>query len=65
MKSKKKISTAKVLLLTIATFGLYGAYWAMTQSVGEADFEDDEVEKDADAIQRAAASAMLMRHDLH
>ncbi|MBR2547487.1 MAG: DUF4234 domain-containing protein [Eubacterium sp.] len=56
---------AKILLLTIATFGLYGAYWAMAQSFEEPDIEEDEDSKNADTVKRAATSALLMRHDLH
>lgn len=65
MKSKKRAATLKVLLLTVATFGIYGAYWAMSHMTEEPDTGDDDNVKDADAIQRAATSAMLMRHDLH
>ena len=65
MEKQKLGKAAKVVLLTVITFGLYGAYWAMTQSVEEADYEDDDVEKDADTVKRAATSALLMRHDLH
>ena len=65
MKKKTIWSAAKVLALTIVTFGVYGAYWAMTQSAGEADFDDDEKDKAANTMSRTAASALLMRHDLH
>lgn len=65
MEKKRFGKAAKIVLLTIATFGIYGAYWAMTQSMEEPDPGDDDIEKDADAVKRAATSAMLMRHDLH
>ena len=61
----KKETTAKVILLTIATFGLYGAYWAMSQMFTPPDVDDDEAEKGKDFVDRAATSALLMRHDLH
>ncbi len=65
MKKVKLGTAAKVILLTIITFGLYGAYWAMSQSMEEEYIEDEEVKNDADSIKRAATSALLMRHDLH
>ena len=65
MKKVKFGTAAKVILLTIITFGLYGAYWAMNQSMEEEYIEDEEVKNDADSVKRAATSALLMRHDLH
>ena len=65
MKKETIAKAAKVLALTVITFGLYGAYWAMTQSAEEPDITDDEEKKDADTLSRAATSALLMRHDLH
>ena len=65
MKKVKFGTAAKVILLTIITFGLYGAYWAMNQSMKEEYIEDEEVKNDADSVKRAATSALLMRHDLH
>ncbi len=65
MKKVKLGTAAKVILLTIITFGLYGAYWAMNQSMEEEYIEDEEVKNDADSVKRAATSALLMRHDLH
>ena len=65
MKKQKQGNAVMIMLLTVLTFGIYGAYWAMTQSAEEADYEDDDIEKDADSVKRAAASALLMRHDLH
>ena len=52
---------AKVILLTVATLGIYGAYWAMSSMFEEADIEADETEKNADTMKRAAASAFLSR----
>ena len=65
MKKVKFGTAAKVILLTIITFGLYGAYWAMNQSMEEEYIEDEEVKNDADLVKRAATAALLMRHDLH
>ena len=65
MKKVKFGTAAKVILLTIITFGLYGAYWAMNQSMEEEYIEDEAVKNDADSVKRAATSALLMRHDLH
>ena len=59
------MTTVRVLLLTVITFGLYGAYWAMNNMYQDVDVDDDEEKKDADTMQRAAGSALLMRHDLH
>ena len=64
-KSKRSITTVKVLLLTVITFGLYGAYWAMNNMYQDVDVDDEEEQKGADSMERAAASALLMRHDLH
>ena len=57
------MTTVRVLLLTVITFGLYGAYWAMNNMYQDVD--DEEEQKGADSMERAAASALLMRHDLH
>ncbi len=65
MKKVKLGTAAKVILLTIITFGLYGAYWAMNQSMEEEYIEDEETKNDTDSVKRAATSALLMRHDLH
>ena len=46
MKKVKFGTAAKVILLTIITFGLYGAYWAMNQSMEEEYIEDEEVKLD-------------------
>ena len=63
---KKSVANAiKVIALTVITFGIYGAYWAMTSSFEEDDFAEDETKKDADNAKRAVAAAMLARHDLH
>ena len=64
-KSKRSMTTVKVLLLTVITFGLYGAYWAMNNMYQDVDVDDEEEQKGADSMERAAASALLMRHDLH
>lgn len=52
---------AKVLLLTVATLGIYGAYWAMNSMFTEEDINADETEKNADYTKRAAASAFLTK----
>jgi hypothetical protein len=65
MKRATVLKIAKVVLLTVATFGLYGAYWAMNQSFEEEPANGDETKKDAETVERAATSALLMRHDLH
>ena len=66
MKIKKStINVIKVFVLTILTLGIYGAYWAMTQSFEEDDYSEDETKKDADNAKRAVAAAMLARHDLN
>ena len=65
MDKKNLGKVAKVLALTVATFGIYGAYWAMSQSTKESEVTDNEGEKNANDLDRAAASALLMRHDLH
>ena len=37
----------------------------MNNMYQDVDVDDDEEKKDADTMQRAAGSALLMRHDLH
>ena len=64
-KIRNALTTAKIITLTIITFGIYGAYWAMKNAYTEADIDADEIEKNADFAQRAATSALLMRRDLH
>ena len=59
MKSNGLITIIKVLVLTILTFGLYGAYWIMSNLFKEPDINDDEIDKKADYVRRAAGSAML------
>lgn len=62
MKTGEKAGKiAKVILLTVATLGIYGAYWAMNSLFEEADIDTDETEKNADTMKRAAASAFLTR----
>ena len=58
-------STIKVIVLTIVTFGLYGAYWIMKNLYKEPDITADETEKNAAYTSRAVTSAFLVRHDLH
>lgn len=58
-------SIIKVTVLTIVTFGLYGAYWIMNSLYKEPDITADEIEKDAAYTSRAATAAFLVRHDLH
>lgn len=62
---KSTLNIIKVFALTFATLGLYGAYWAMTNSFEEDDISEDETTKDADNAKRAVAAAMLARQDLH
>lgn len=62
---KSAFNIAKVLILTVATLGVYGAYWAMTNSFEEDDYSEDETKKNADNASRAAAAAMLARHDMN
>ncbi len=57
--------TIKVFVLTIVTFGLYGAYWIMSNLYKEPDVTADETEKNAAYTSRAATAAFLVRNDLH
>ncbi len=59
MKSNGLITIIKVLVLTILTFGLYGAYWIMSNLFKEPDINDDDIDKKADYVRRAVGSAML------
>ena len=61
MEEKKTWKYAKVILLTIITAGIYGAYFAMSDMFKEDDIDTDEVRKDADYMKRSAASAFLSR----
>lgn len=65
MKKKNAVNILKVLVLTVATLGVYGAYWAMNDAFEEDDYSEDETIKDADNAKRAAAAAMLARNDLN
>ena len=58
---KKKINYPLVIILTILTFGLYGAFWALNSSYEEPDESMSEEEKNASDMQRAAGMAFLMR----
>ena len=64
MKRKEKKDTfwkyLKVFTFTIVTLGVYGAYWAMSNTYEEDDIDADETQKNADHMQRAAAAAFLM-----
>lgn len=62
-KKKNKFLTAgKVLGLTVATFGIYGAYFMMKNMFPEDDINTDETEKDADNKKRAMGAAWMMNH---
>ena len=65
MEKKGITSIIEVIVLTIVTFGLYGAYWIMNNLYKAPDITADETEKDAAYTSRAATAAFLIRQDLH
>lgn len=64
MKNNKEGSVwqyVRIIVLTVLTVGIYGAYWAMSDMFKEDDINTDEMQKDADFMKRSAASAFLSR----